>query len=84
MAFFYKKHKRRKRSTVHENRVVSPHCPQAAAVHSIARLCSNIIGAVEVFINKKPERHLSLGLFCGHSRAFITSIKKSGVFFWLL
>lgn len=54
--FVYKKDKRRKSSTVHENTDVSPHCPQAAAVHSIARLCSNIIGAVKVFINKKIRK----------------------------
>lgn len=54
--FVYKKHKRRKWSTLHENTDVSPHCPQAAAVHSIARLCSNIIGAVKVFINKKNQK----------------------------
>lgn len=52
----YKKDKRRKLSTVHENTDMSPHCPQATAVHSIARLCSNTIGAVKVFINKKIRK----------------------------
>lgn len=56
MALFPRNTKGETYQRVHENTGVSLHCPHAATMHSIAELCSNIIGAVKVFINKKIRK----------------------------
>lgn len=53
ITLFTSKHERTKWTAVHENTDVPARSPLAAAVHSVAGLCSSISGAVKVFINKK-------------------------------
>lgn len=62
LTLFARKLRRMKRTTVQENSDMCICSHQTAAAYSVADLCSTIIGAVKVFINKIIKKD---SLVCG-------------------